>query len=330
MFSSLDLALQGEGRDKLPSMSETATLQIAKRQTKQFAPTRHFAPIEAQIQRAITRIADSECPVLIVGERGTGKRTVAQQIHTQSHSSRSIFTELNSADADVEGILSAFSTKGTVYLLEVGDLSPRLQELIIETYFRSEGTQNSRLLCGTSRELIGEVKSGRMREDFYYLVSAVTLRISPLRCRKSEILSIADSLLTQYSRQFDRPKPVLREEIIEFLLGHTWPENLSELQTAIKTFVAIEDQSISLAVIKAAASTAKANGHRKLPSLKEAARAASSQIERQLIAEVLLSTGGNRKRAADELGISYKALLYKLKQVGAEDQSVIDKNGVAL
>ena len=66
-----------------------------------------------------------------------------------------------------------------------------------------------------------------MREDFYYLVSPVTLRISPLRCRKSEILSIADDLLTQYSKQFDRPKPVLREEIIEFLMEHTWPENLS-------------------------------------------------------------------------------------------------------
>jgi len=311
-------------------MSDTATIQIAKRQTKQFAPPRHFAPIEAQIQRAITRIADSDCPVLIIGEHGTGKRSIAMQIHSQSHRSRSIFTELNSAQADADAILSAFSTKGTLYLPEVGDLNLNLQDLIIESYFRSEDVQNSRLLCGTTRELIGEVKSGRMREDFYYLVSAVTLRISPLRCRKSEIPSIVDNLLTQYSRQFDRPKPVLREEIIEFLMEHTWPENLSELQTAIKTFVAIEDQSISLAVIKAAASTAKANGHRKLPSLKEAARAASSQIERQLIAEVLVATGGNRKRAADELGISYKALLYKLKQVGAEDQSVIDKNGVAL
>jgi DNA-binding NtrC family response regulator len=311
-------------------MADTATIQIAKRQTKQFSPARHFAPIEAQIQRAITRIADSDCPVLIVGENATGKRTIAMQIHAQSHRSRNVFTELNSSEADAEAIVSAFSTKGTLYLSEVGDLSLCVQDLIIETYFRSDETQNSRLLCGTSRELIGEVKSGRMREDFYYLVSAVTLRISPLRCRKSEILLIADNLLTQYSRQFDRPKPVLREEIVEFLMEHTWPENLSELQTAIKTFVAIEDQSISLAVIKAAASTAKANGHRKLPSLKEAARAASSQIERQLIAEVLVATGGNRKRAAGELGISYKALLYKLKQVGAEDQSVIDKNGVAV
>ena len=103
-----------------------------------------------------------------------------------------------------------------------------------------------------------------MREDFYYLVSAVTLRISPLRCRRSEILSITDDLLTQYSKQFDRPKPVLREEIIGFLMEHTWPENLSELQTAIKTFVAIGDQSISLAALKAAASTAKSSGQRKL------------------------------------------------------------------
>ena len=136
--------------------------------------------------------------------------------------------------------------------------------------------------------------------------------------------------MTQYSKQFDRPKPVLREEIIEFLMEHTWPENLPELQTAIKTFVAIGDQSISLAALKAAASTARSNGQRKPLSLKDATRAASTQIERQLISEVLVSTGGNRKRAADELGISYKALLYKLKQAGAEYQPASNKNGVAL
>ena len=240
------------------------------------------------------------------------------------------FTEIPSADADAQSILSAFSTKGTVYLTEIADLSLALQELIVDTYFHSEQTQSCRLLCGTSRELIEEVKASRMREDFYYLVSAVTLRISPLRCRKSEILSIADELLTQYSKQFDRPKPVLREEIIEFLMEHTWPENLSELQTAIKTFVAIGDQSISLAALKAAASTARSNGQRKPLSLKEATRAASAQIERQLISEVLVATGGNRKRAADELGISYKALLYKLKQAGTEYQPASNKNGVAL
>jgi DNA-binding NtrC family response regulator len=288
-------------------------------------PAKPFAPLGAQMQPAIARIADCDCPVLIVGERGVGKRSVAAQIHALSHRSRGIYTVIHSNDADAQAIQTAFSTKGTVYLAEIGDLSLALQEMIVNTYFHSPQTQSSRLLCGTSRELLEEVKTWRMREDFYYLVSAVSLRISPLRFRKSEILSIADDLLTQYSKQFDRPKPVLREEIVGYLMEHTWPENLVELQTAIKTFVAIGDQSISLAALKAAAPAAKSNGHRKPLSLKEATRAASTQIERQLISEVLIATGGNRKRAADELGISYKALLYMLKQV----QPVSNRNGVA-
>ena len=305
-------------------MSGTATSQLTRRQT------RPSAPLDGAIQRTILRIAASNCPILIEGEHGAGKRSVAAQIHAQSHPSRGLFTEIYCGDAHELAIQSALSQKGTVYLREIGDLSLPMQDLIMSSYLHSDQPQESRLLCGTSRELSGEVKSGRMREDFYYLVSAVTLRISPLRCRKSEILSIADDLLAQYSKQFDRPKPVLREEIIGYLMEHTWPENLSELQTAIKTFVAIGDQSISLAALKVAASSAKSNGHRRIPSLKEATRAASSQIERQLISEVLVATGGNRKRAADELGISYKALLYKLKQVGTECQPAPVKNGAGL
>jgi DNA-binding NtrC family response regulator len=269
------------------------------------------------------------CPVLIVGERGVGKRSVAAQIHAQSYRSGTVYTEIHSADTNAQAILSAFSTEGTVYLIEVGDLSLPLQKLIIDTYFHSGRAQTSRLLCGTSHELLEDVKSWRMRENFYYLVSAVTLRISPLRHRKSEILPIADELLTQYSRQFDRPKPVLRKEFIGFLMEHSWPENLPELQTAIKTFVAIGDQSISLAALKAAGQAVKSNGYRKHLSLKEATRTASTQIERQLISEVLLSTGGNRKRAAGELGISYKALLYKLKRIETDNRSAYYENGVA-
>jgi len=316
--------------DQESFMASSATIQHVKRQTKASAPARPFVPVEAHTQRAIARIAESDCPVLIIGEPGVGKRYIAAQIHAQSHLPRGIFTEIRSAEASAEAILSAFSTKGTVYLTEIGDLSLALQQLIVDFYFRSEQVQTIRLLCGTSRELLEEVKTWRMREDFYYLVSTVSLRISPLRCRRSEILSIAEELLTQYSKQFDRPKPVLREEIIGFLMEHTWPENLSELDTAIKTFVAIGDQSISLAALKAAAPSVKSNGHPKSRSLKAATRAASIQIERQLISEVLAVTGGNRKRAADELGISYKALLYKLKQVGAEYQPASHRNGVGI
>jgi len=92
-------------------MADTATTyQNGKRQAKT------LAPIEAQIQRAISRIAESDCPVLIVGEHGVGKRSIAAQIHAQSHRSRSSFLQIQSADATVDGILSAFCSKGTVYL----------------------------------------------------------------------------------------------------------------------------------------------------------------------------------------------------------------------
>ncbi len=160
------------------------------------------------------------------------------------------------------------------------------RNFLIEAYFHEPGPAPCRLLFSSTRELLDEIKSWRMREDFCYLISAVTLRIAPLRCRKSEILTIADELLTQYARQFDRPKPILGEEIIGFLLDHSWPDNLSELETAIKTFVAIGDQSISLAAFKAAAPGSKLNGHRSSLSLKDAARTATIQVERQLISEV--------------------------------------------
>ena len=305
-------------------MAVSETIQLLKRQT------RVLGLIEAQVQRAIDRIAESDCPVLVVGEHGSGKRTVATQIHAQSHRSRHQLIEIQSDTADERMLETAFAAKGTLYLAEVGGLSQDLQSLTIERYFHSPEAQRGRLICSTSSELLGDVKSGKMREDFYYLASAVTLRIPPLRCRKSEILAIADDLLTQYSKQFDRPKPLLQGEIVEFLMEHTWPENFSELQTAIKTYVAIGNQSVSVAALKAAAAAMKASGARKSFSLKKAARAASTEIERQLIAEVLVATGGNRKRAADELGISYKALLYKLKQVEGEYPPAANKNGVAV
>jgi len=284
---------------------------------------------ETRAQNAITRIAETDCPVLILGERGAGKRFVAAQIHAQSHLSRNAFQEIRCFDADAQALQATLSTPGTVYLSEITDLSLSMQELIVNSYFRSEQVQTCRLLFGSSRDLPREVKSWRLREDFYYFISAVTLQVPPLRCRKSEILPIADELLAQYSKQFDRPKPVLCEETVGHLMEHTWPGNLSELQTAIKTFVAIGDQAISLAAIHAAAQSARPSGNRKHLLLKEATRASSIQLERQLISEVLISTGGNRKLAAADLGISYKALLYKLKQIEAENQSAFCKNGVA-
>jgi len=303
-------------------MATSATIQNAKRLA------RPVPSAEAWVQGAIARIAASDCPVLILGERGAGKRSAAQQIHAQSHHFRGVFNEIRCGETNMQALRAALSVNGgTVYLSEITELGISMQEFILHTYLHSEQAQSCRLLCGSSRELLDEVKSWRMKEDFFYFISAVTLRIPPLRCRKSEILSIADELLTSYSKQFDRPRPVLGEDIIEHFMEHNWPDNLPEFQTAIKTFIAIGDQAISLAALKAVPS-ARSNGNRRPHLLKEATRASSVQIERQLISEVLVSTGGNRKRAAADLGISYKALLYKLKQIETDNQSVFCNNGV--
>jgi DNA-binding NtrC family response regulator len=304
-----------------------ATIAMIQSENRQMRPV---LTLEGRIQRAVARIAESDCPVLITGEHGAGKRFMATQIHAKSSQPRGPFQEIRCSEASEATLQAALSTKGTLYLIEVTDLSLPLQEYIVQSYFLSSQEHVCRLVFGSSHDLADEVKLWRMREDFYFHISALTLRIPPLRYRRSEILSIADEFLTRYSKQFERPKPVLCKEIIEHLMEHSWPGNITELQTAIKTFVAIGDQAISLAAIKAASSSGRANGNHRHLLLKEATRASSVQIERKLISEVLVSTGGNRKRAAADLGISYKALLYKLKQIETENQSASSKNGVEI
>lgn len=285
-------------------------------------------PLADRARRMLACIAESDLPVLIVGERGVGKRTTAMEIHAASRRSRHPFQEFSCLDLDADAIHSIFQLDGTAYMAEVGELAPKLQDLLMEGYFLSSHRQSCRLLFGSSRELLGDVKNVHMSEEFYYLVSAITLRISPLRLRKQEILDIADALLARFAKQFDRPKPTLSQEAAEFLIDHTWPDNLPELETAIKTFVAIGDQAISLAALRAASPMQRSNVNGEILSLKEATRKASIEVERELIYRVLGSNGGNRKRTANELGISYKTLLYKIKQVGLEEALAHSRVGI--
>ena len=291
--------------------------------------TTSSAPLEERIRLAVCRIAESDCPVLILGEHGVGKRSTAEQLHALSPRRRGPYKEIRCGDLDVETLLSVLATNGTAYLSEISSLSLPLQVSLTNFYFRSH-SYSCRLLFGSCREPVDDVRSSRMSEEFYNLISPVTLRIPPLRCRKADIPALVEELLTQYARQFARPKPVLCKEVMDYLVRHSWPGNFPEFQTAIKTFVAIEDQAISFAVLRAAAPSQRLKANHVPLSLKDATRAASTQIERQLISEVLAANGGNRKRTADELGISYKALLYKIKQFESATHSDNSKSGVML
>ena len=290
------------------------------------APPGPLYLVDARIHGAISRIAQTDSTVLIVGEYGAGKRAVAEQIHSQSNRSAHPFVVIQSGRATAAQLSAALASPGTLYLLEVGEISLALQELILNR--RLNKKTQCRLLCGSIRDLQNDVLTGRLREDFFYLISAVSLRVPPLRCRRADILEIADELLTLYSNKFGRPKPTLTGELVEMLMEHNWPENLPELKTAMQTIVAIDDQAISIAAIRAAHPSRRSSVHRHHLQLKEATKASSIMVERQLISEVLDLTSGNRKRAAVQLGISYKALLYKLKRMQTEDKMKVSKSGV--
>ena len=291
--------------------------------------TRGAFQFETRVQRAIVGLAKSDCSILIVGERGVGKRELAAQIHALSARAGSRFLELPASQCDAVGLSSALSERGTIYLDEVAGLSKDLQDCLVDHYFCNEAP-TGRLLFGSKREPFENVKSGSMSDELFHLLSPITVRITPLRYRKSEILPIAEALLADYAKQFERPMPMLGAEMTEFLLDHSWPGNLKEFETAMKTFVVIGDPSISLAALKAAGPAAKVPLAVRSQSLKAATRAASIEVERRLIAEVLSVTGGNRKRAADELGISYKALLYKMKQAESEPRHSENGSGLDL
>ena len=291
-------------------------------------PFNVVASAESQFAEIIRRIAGSDCPLLVIGERGAGKRSISELLHSCSHRSAALCKSLAAAEADYGMIMSALPGSGTLILLDAADLALDAQEELVRRYEHSSTVGQNRLICTTRHDLAEAVQDGRMREDFYYFISSVSLRVPPLRYRKGELLILAEDMLGRYARQYDRPKPLLSSEICAFLLKHTWPGNLDELEVSMKTCVAIGDSDFSLAALRAAAPKKhRVNRNDPQISLKAATRAASNRVERQLISEVLRATDGNRKQTAKDLRISYKTLLSKLKQTGLSNVSTHSASG---
>lgn len=286
-------------------------------------------PMDPHLVETIQQIAGNLCPVLIVGERGVGKSAVSELIHTFSNQSDGEYKTLAAADIKQESLLAAIRGSGTLVLNEIANLPIEIQTALVRLYRESQSECNRRLICTTSYDLAESVRESSIREDFYYFISPISLRIPPLRYRGAELLMLAESMLERFSRQYDRPKPHLNGEMRTFLLKHTWPGNLPELEISMKTCVVIGDPDFSLAALRATTPGKNAlNGHCDRIPLKEATRAASLRIERQMISEVLLATNWNRKQTAKDLKISYKTLLNKLKQNGIADGAASEKNGV--
>jgi two-component system response regulator AtoC len=279
-----------------------------------------LSPSMRAVEIILHELAHSNVPVLLLGESGAGKRTIARRIHDISPQRTKEFRILCCVDLKAEHFQEIGSgfTSGTVFLEEVGDLAGPIQTKLMQRLSVSgaDGVQQSRLICGSARDLGGEVRAGRLREDLFYRISGVCLPVPPLRQRKEDIPGLTKFFLEKFASDFGRPVPNLSPQTEQLFSDYTWPGNIPELADAVKALVALGNESLAMRGLRAMLTNSQPQEENPRVSLKDAARAASRDAERELILRALTRTRWNRRRAAQDLQISYKALLYKLKQIG--------------
>jgi two-component system, NtrC family, response regulator AtoC len=273
------------------------------------------------VEAMIRELSQNDVPMLVVAEHGSGKAAAAARIHSLSRRAAEPFHVYQGQEATEEILAARDGQSGTVYLQEVGDLTAAAQKELVRQIGLSGAEQRRvpRYVCGTSRELEPAVKAGKFREDLYYGISGVCLRLPPLRQRKEDIPVLRDWFLSAAARDFSLAVPVLSPETQNFFLEYNWPGNIRELKDAARAIVGLGDETLAMGGLRSLLRRVDRGGNGEKISLKDAARAASRKAEREIILQVLTRTRWNRRRAAQELQISYKALLYKLKQIGYQE-----------
>jgi two-component system, NtrC family, response regulator AtoC len=290
------------------------------------------------VENIITEIAPTDIPVLVIGESGTGKEVLARRIHALSSRFNQPLIKITCASmtaATVSEYLAGSSrpanaetsdgAAGTVLFDELSDLDAACQTALLHALPDGEtktmsGNIASRIISSTTRDLAEETRAGRFRSELYYRINGVSVSLPPLRERKDDIPGLVDFLLTKHAVQLGRPQPALRRESLQMLIEYSWPGNIRELENVVRKIVVLGDDGLAVSELQSAPfrprqpETNAARSH----SLKAAARAAAREAERELILSALTRTRWNRKRAAQELQISYKSLLYKLKQIGID------------
>lgn len=339
-----------EAWDSLSPMSKDATLSVNGTST-----VRSVSPAVQALERALGDIALTNIPVLLIGESGTGKKFLAQQIHRLSPRRNEPLAKVICAATAGETFAAYFppagngqdignggsggnggngnangphveAAPGSLFLEEISELDGLSQRNLLYALPDSDAggeqhDRNPRLISSTSRNLEEEMRAGRFRNELYYRINGASLRIPPLRQRREDIPLLVHFFVAKHSVLLGRPQPAMNARVMNLLQEYSWPGNIRELENAVKKIVVLGDPQIAVADLVTAAEyePRPAPAILRGSPLKAAARAASHQAERQLILEALARTRWNRKRAAQELQISYKSLLYKLKQIGADE-----------
>jgi two-component system response regulator AtoC len=222
--------------------------------------------------------------------------------------------------------------RGTIFLDEIGDLHPALQGKLLHVLqdgqFSRVGGRSTvkvdvRVLAATNQDLEQAVASGRFREDLYYRLNVIQIMVPPLRERPEEIPVLAEYFMQRYSQLFRRESLRLPPETVQRLLHHRFPGNVRELENMIKRMIVLGDPLLRRSPLSGGGALPEDNGAARPPkpatlSLKDISRKAALLAEREAILQALEQTQWNRVRAAKLLEISYRALLYKIKDAGLD------------
>lgn len=300
------------------------------------------------VRKQVDQAAVAGMPVLITGESGTGKNVVAQTLHSLSGRRDRLLVQVNCPSLPhtlIESELFGYeqgaftganqtrsgkvdqANEGTLFLDEIGDLDisvqAKLLQVLQEFRFSRLGGSEERaadiwLICATHRNLQAEMEAGRFRSDLYYRINVVSIEMPALRDHRSDIPMLLDHFLRHYEARFERTLPPLSSSLLHLLEAYHWPGNVRELENLVKRYVVLGTEH---AIIEALSDDDFTTAHApfavdsNLP-LRIQTQRAVRVLERQIILRALHEHRWNRRKTAQSLDISYRALLYKIKDAG--------------
>jgi len=299
------------------------------------------------IRQMVAKILGTDLPVLIQGENGTGKGLLAQYIHAHSKFASGACVKVNCAaipgsllESELFGyekgaFTDAHTSKpgyveaaenGTLFLDEISDLDLSLQAKTLQLlqdgqYSRIGDTRerhvNTRVICATNRNLQDQIAAGRFRQDLFYRINVVTINLPPLRERREDIPGLANYFLEHLNARFEREAPPFPNDVMEAFTHKNWRGNIRELENLVARYaiMGVLDGVESEASLKRPPNSMKLSADGTV-SLKHIAKQAVREMESNVILQVLRENKWNRRKAANVLNISYRALIYKIQEAG--------------
>jgi two-component system response regulator AtoC len=307
-----------------------------------------------ELRQRAAKVCGTNVPVLLDGEGGTGKEVLARWIHKHSRSCNGLFVKVNCAaipgallESELFGhekgaFTGAYASKpgrvelahnGTLFLDEIADLDPGLQSKLLQFlqdgHFSRIGDEleravETRLICSTSKNLEEEIDAGRFRSDLYYRINVVRLRLPHLRERGEDIPLLAEYFLALFQEKFAKQAEPLSKQIHRYLQNQEWPGNIRELSNGIARHVLVGAEAIIAEVRTTKDSNVPQSNSATagIVPLKQVAKNAVRDRERNIILETLRANQWNRRKTAQALKISYRTLIYKIREASLPQKKV--------